>query len=79
LGSGESFGYTYHDATSSTSVPNPAPAMFASLDNVSTNSVMGSATSSSGSGCVAFDAQTSASTPAGSYTATVIYTAIPLF
>ncbi len=40
---------------------------------------MGSATSETGSGCVSYDAQASAATPAATYTATVIYTAVPTF
>ena len=79
LGAGERFGYTYKDSTSSSSVTNPASANFVALTNATTNAVMGSATSETGSGCVSYDAQTSATTPAGSYTATMIYTAIPTF
>ena len=79
LGSGERFGYTYHDSTSSSSVTNPASANFAALTNATTNAVMGSTTSETGSACVSYDAQTGASTPAGTYTATVIYTAIPTY
>ena len=79
LGSGERFGYTYHDSTSSSSVTNPASANFIALTNATTNAVMGSTTSESGSGCVSYDAQTSASTPAASYSATIIYTAVPTF
>jgi hypothetical protein len=79
LDAGEAFGYTYHDSTTSSNVTNPASAKFIKLTNAATNKVMGSNTSASGTGCVTFDAQTSAATPAGTYTATVIYTAVPTF
>lgn len=78
LGAGERFGYTYHDSTASSSVTNPGSANFIAL--TSTNeAVMGSGSSESGTGCVSYDAQTSSATPAASYTATVIYTAVPVF
>ncbi len=79
LGAGEQFGYTFHDSTTSPSVTNPGSATFIRLTNATTNAVMGSASSPSGSGCVAFDAQTSSTTPPGSYTAVAIYTAVPVF
>jgi hypothetical protein len=79
LGAGEKFGYTYKDSTASSSVTNPGSALFVKLTNSTTDAVMGSLTSSSGTACVSFDASTSASTPAGNYTATVIYTAVPRF
>ena len=78
LGAGERFGYTYHDSTSASSVTNPASANFIALTNTA-RAVMGSTTSETGSGCVSYDAQTSGSTSAGSYTATLIYTAVPTF
>jgi len=78
LGGGERFGYTYHDSTASSAVTNPAPAKFIALTNV-VEPVMGSTTSESGSACVGYDAQASSTTPAGSYTATVIYTVVPTF
>lgn len=78
LGAGERFGYTYHDSTASSSVVNPASANFIALSN-SNAAVMGSNSSPAGGGCVSYDAQTSASTPAASYTATVLYTAVPAF
>lgn len=78
LGSGERFGYTFKDSTTSTSVTNPASAFFIKLDNTS-RAIMGSSTSNSGTGCVTFDAQTGPTTPAGNYSATVIYTVIPTF
>jgi hypothetical protein len=78
LGANERFGYTYKDSTTSSSVTNPASAKFIALTSTD-RAVMGSATSVSGSACVSFDAQTSATTAAGAYTATVIYTAIPTF
>lgn len=76
---GEKWGYTYKDSTSSTSVTNPGAAAFIKLDNATTNKVMGSGTSSSGTGCISFDAQTGTATPAGNYSANVIYTAVPVF
>ena len=79
LGSGERFGYTYKDSTSFSSVTNPASANFIALTNATTNAVMGSSSSESGSGCISYDAQTAAATPAGTYTATVIYNAVPTF
>jgi hypothetical protein len=79
LRAGERFGYTYHDSTTSSAVTNPASAHFVALTNAATNEVIGSSSSESGNGCVSFDAQASASTPAASYTATVIYTAVPTF
>ena len=79
LGAGEQFGYTYKDSTSSSSMTNPASAKFAALTNATTSAVMGSGSSESGSGCVSYDAQTGSATPAGSYTATVVYTAVPAF
>lgn len=79
LGGGEQFGYTYHDATTATAVTNPPPANFVKLDSATSNAVMGSVSSESGSGCVSYDAQASASTPAGTYVATVIYTAVPTY
>jgi alpha-tubulin suppressor-like RCC1 family protein len=79
LGAGERFGYTYKDSTASSSVTNPTSANFVALTNATTNAIMGSTTSETGSGCVSYDAQTSGSTPAGSYTATVIYTAVPTY
>ncbi len=78
LGAGEQFGFTYKDSTASSSVANPTSAYFAGLTNTS-NAVMGSATAATGSGCISFDAQTAAATPASDYTATVIYTAVPTF
>jgi alpha-tubulin suppressor-like RCC1 family protein len=78
LGSGERFGYTYADDTVSSSVTDPASGFFVALDSTD-RAVMGSATSQSGSGCVAFGAQTSGATPAGNYAANIVYTAIPTF
>ncbi len=78
LGSGERFGYTYADSTSSSSVTNPSSGYFAALDSTN-RAVMGSATYNGGTGCVSFDAQASATTPAAAYTATVVYTAVPTF
>jgi alpha-tubulin suppressor-like RCC1 family protein len=78
LGTGERFGYTFKDSTTLSSVVNPASAEFVRLD-ATDRAVMGSSTSLSGSGCISFTAQTSATTPAGRYAATVIYTAIPAF
>jgi hypothetical protein len=78
LGSGERFGYTYHDSTSATSVTNPASANFVALTNTN-NAVMGSNTSLSGNGCVTFDVQAGLATPSGAYTATITYTAVPNF
>lgn len=86
LGAGERFGFTYKDNTSGTSVTNPSSATFVKLTNATTNAVMGLATALSGTttGCVSFDAQTGANassinTPAGSYAATIVYTAVPTF
>jgi uncharacterized protein DUF4082 len=79
LGSGERFGYTWHDSTASSSVTNPSSASFAALTNAATNAVMGSTTSETGSACVSYDAQAGSATPAGSYIAAVIYTALPTF
>ncbi len=78
LGAGERFGYTFFDSTASSSVTNPSAANFIALD-ATNRAVMGSATSKTGSGCVSFDAQSTTSTPAGSYSASVIYTAVPSF
>jgi alpha-tubulin suppressor-like RCC1 family protein len=76
---GEQFGYTYHDSTASSSVSNPAPLNFIALDSGASSAIMGSLTSESGTGCVSYQAQTSGTTPAGAYSATVIYTAVPAF
>jgi hypothetical protein len=78
LGTGERFGYTFADGTASSAVTNPGSGLFAKLDTAN-NAIMGSGSSSNGSGCVAFDTQTSATTPAGVYSATVVYTAVPTF
>lgn len=78
LGAGEAFGYTYRDATSATSVTNPAPANFIALDNTA-RAVMGSSSSPIGAGCVSFDAKAAAATPAGSYTAIITFVAVPNF
>lgn len=78
LGSGERFAYTYKDSTAGSSIANPASATFVTLTDTA-NPVMASTTSSSGAGCVSFTAQASSTTPAGTYTATVIYTAVPNF
>lgn len=78
-GSGERFGYTYKDATASTSVVNPASGTLTALTSSTTDKVMGSATTMSGTGCVSYFAQTAAATPAGSYRATIIYTAVPSY
>jgi alpha-tubulin suppressor-like RCC1 family protein len=78
LGTGERFGYTYLDSTAPSAVTDPASATFIALDDTD-RAVMGTNSASSGTGCVSFDAQTSATTPAGSYSATIIYTAIPNF
>ena len=79
LAAGEQFGYTYKDSTTSSSVTNPTSANSSPLTTSTTNAVMGSGTSESGSGCVSFDTQTGTATPAGSYTATIMYTAVPSF
>jgi hypothetical protein len=78
LGSGEVFGYTYHDSTTSSSVTNPASANFIALTNIN-RGIMGSTSSETGSSCVSYDVQTSGATPAGTYSATVTYTAVPTF
>jgi hypothetical protein len=78
IGSGERFGYTYNDSTTSSNVTNPASANFIKLDSTD-RTIMGSTTSSSGTGCVTFAAQTDAVTPAGAYDATVIYTVVPTY
>jgi hypothetical protein len=78
FGAGEEFGYTYADATASSSVTNPASATFVKLDTTD-RAVMGSTSTSVGTACVSFAAQSSASTPAGTYGATVVYTAVPTF
>ena len=78
LGAGEQFGYTYADATASSSVTNPGSANFVKLDGTN-RAVMGSTASQSGSGCVAFTAQTGTATPAGTYTAVVVYSAVPTY
>jgi hypothetical protein len=80
LGAGERFAYTYKDNVAAGSVTNPSSANFIALDNATTNKVMDADnTASSGTGCVSYDAQTGASTPAGTYTATIIYTAVPVY
>jgi len=88
LGAGERFGYTFKDSTTSSSVTNPSNATFVKLTNTGNSgtgdAVMGSASSQTGSACVSYDAQTgtnasSISTPAGSYAATIVYTAVPVF
>ena len=80
LGAGERFGYTYKDNESAGTVSNPASATFIALDNATTNKVMDADnTASSGTGCVSYDAQTGSSTPAGTYQATIIYTAVPVY
>jgi hypothetical protein len=78
LAAGEQFGYTFNDTSAATTVTNPTAANFIGLDGTN-RAVMGSNTASSGTGCVAFDAQTGPTTPAGNYTATVVYTAVPRF
>ena len=79
LGAGERFGYTYHDneATGATTT-NPASANFAAM--TSTNEqIMGSSSTDADTGCISYDAQSGATTPAGLYTGTSIYTAVPDF
>lgn len=78
LGANESFGYTYKDSTPSSSVTNPGSSLFVALD-ATNRAVMGSGSSLTGSGCVSFDAQTSSGTPAGSYSASIYYVAVPAF
>jgi hypothetical protein len=84
LGAGERFAFTYADATASSTVVNPAANVNGGQNTyyalTSTDrQVMGSATGSVGTGCITYSAQTSATTPAGIYTATAIYTAVPVF
>jgi hypothetical protein len=80
LTAGEKFGFTFNDANATGSVVNPASGFFSKLDNATTNKILdGSGVTPSGTGCISFDAQTGASTPAGTYTATIIYTAVPVF
>lgn len=78
LGANERFAYTYHDSTASTSVANPGNNLFVALD-ATNRAVMGSTTSRTGLGCVSFSAQSDLTTPAGLYSATVTYTAVPSF
>lgn len=78
LGANERFGYTFSDSTTSSTVTNPTSGNFIQLDNTN-RAIMGSTTSTNGSGCIAFDAQSGSDTPAGTYAATVIYTVIPSF
>lgn len=79
LGAGERFGYTWQDAEAAGTVANPGSAEFAALDGTNRAIMDADNTASSGTGCISFDAQTGSATPAGSYTATVIYTAVPVF
>lgn len=78
LGANERFAYTYKDSTTSSSVTNPGNNLFVALDSTN-RAFMGSSTSQAGSACLSFAAQTDGATPAGSYSATIIYTAVPSF
>lgn len=80
LGAGERFGYTYHDnVATGTIAAGPSSANYVALDNTNRLILDSNNTASAGDGCVGYTAQTGTATPAGSYTATVIYTAVPVF
>jgi hypothetical protein len=78
---GEKFGFTFKDNNASGTVDDSDPAANAFIPLGNSNLAVMDATtgSSSGTGCVSYLAQTGAATPAGSYTATIIYTAVPVY
>jgi hypothetical protein len=76
--SGEAFGYTAADATSGSTI-NFGSNQFVALTNTSQSVMRGGVGVMAGSSCIGFQAGASNSTPAGVYTATVIYTVVPTF
>lgn len=74
----EAFGYTYADATVGSSAPAVPPDSFIAL-NATPRQVAGSANALTGTSCVSFGVSTAANTSAGTYRATIVYTAVPAF
>lgn len=78
FGANERFGYTMADATSGSAISFTSN-NFAALTSTDRQVMSGGAAVQAGSSCVSFQAAADSTTPAGTYTATVIYTAVPTF
>lgn len=81
LTAGEKFGFTFKDNNTAGTVDDTDPAAnaFMPLGNSNLAIMDADNTSSAGTGCISYVAQTGAATPAGTYTATIIYTAVPVY
>jgi hypothetical protein len=82
LDTAERFGYTFEDGNNTgtrTTANNPAAAFYMATSATDQLVADGNATTPTGGGCVSFVAQTDSGTPAGSYTATIVYTAVPAY
>jgi hypothetical protein len=81
LDAAERFGFTFDDLNASGTVDDTEPANGFYMPLTTGNQAVMDATagSATGTGCVSYVAQTDGTTPAGSYSATVIYTAVPVF
>jgi hypothetical protein len=80
-GGQERFGFTFDDLNASGTVDDTEPADLNYMPMLTTNQAVMDGTSGTptGDGCISYVAAAATSTPAGSYTATIIYTAVPVF